>query len=307
MMKKARSASTNSKRNTAWRSWSRFCREHKWDRQALSEQKIVFYVTWMALRNYKLSTCRQYLSAVLIFFSLVGHTTSLEDLPRVRLALDGYKRMSPKATQKRKLRITTTILRKLQPHVRQQSPKERVIWALMVTATQGLFRLGELTVRSADDTDYLTWAHYRTMEAARGIFLPDSKTDWLRRGVEIILADLPQQICAPPLLDALRGSASSADPMFAVKGKPVTRNMVLSLLKTLLRRANIQSSASGHSFRQGGAQSLFDAGLSIEDIKIFGRWKSDAFRAYIEMWLARVASCHSRMAAAPPSGKWLVL
>ena len=61
----------------------------------------------------------------------------------------------------------------------------------------------------------------------------------------------------------------------------------------------------GHSFRQGGAQSLFDAGISVEDINIFGRWKSDAFRLYIQMSIDRIVACHARLAAAAPlAARW---
>ena len=79
--------------------------------------------------------------------------------------------------------------------------------------------------------------------------------------------------------------------------------MVLRFTAELLKRAGIKSYATGHSFRQGGAQSLFDAGVSIEDIKIFGRWRSDAFRRYIEMSLERVSACHARMAKAASTNK----
>ena len=34
-------------------------------------------------------------------------------------------------------------------------------------------------------------------------------------------------------------------------------------------------SFSGHSFRKGGAQSLYDAGVPLEMIRDIGRWKSD--------------------------------
>ena len=132
MIRKARMPSTNSKRNTACRSWAKFCREC--DQQEVTEPKVVLYVAWMATKRYELSTCRQYLSAVLAFFSPVGVPASVEAFPRVRLALDGFKRMSQH-------RITFAVLRKLRPFVMSKR-KEKVLWTLMVTATQGLFRLG---------------------------------------------------------------------------------------------------------------------------------------------------------------------
>jgi hypothetical protein len=37
----------------------------------------------------------------------------------------------------------------------------------------------------------------------------------------------------------------------------------------------------GHSFRIGGAQSLLKAGVSVDDIKMAGRWKSHAVQSYL--------------------------
>jgi hypothetical protein len=267
----------------------------------MSEQRAVLYVAWLAKQNKKWITAKQYVGMIFAFFTAVGWPSSLEGYPRVRMILDGYKRLHPPTTRRKKFRVTTAILRRLQPHVRR-SHKEQVLWALIVTAVQGLFRLGEL-VDSAEH-GHLTWASYRRCGAtAAAIFLPNSKTDYMRRGIEIYLAQVEEQICAPPLLDALRSQATLSEPMFAVNGYPATRSMVLGFTAELLKRAGIKSSATGHSFRQGGAQSLFDAGVSIEDIKIFGRWRSDAFRRYIEMSLERVSTCHARMAKAAASNK----
>ena len=104
----------------------------------------------------------------------------------------------------------------------------------------------------------------------------------MRQGVEVMLADLPGQLCAPPLLRALRAKAGPDDAMFSLDGRAATKADVTGFMSSLLSRAGIRmtSGVKGHSFRQGGAQSLFDAGISVEDIKIFGRWKSDAFRLY---------------------------
>ena len=38
---------------------------------------------------------------------------------------------------------------------------------------------------------------------------------------------------------------------------------------------------TGHSFRRGGAQSLRDAGMTIDEIKVAGHWVSDAVRHYL--------------------------
>ena len=53
-------------------------------------------------------------------------------------------------------------------------------------------------------------------------------------------------------------------------------------MKELLLRAGISSAhISGHSIRKGAAVSAAANGISKEDIKLLGRWKSDAVDAYI--------------------------
>ena len=39
---------------------------------------------------------------------------------------------------------------------------------------------------------------------------------------------------------------------------------------------------SGHSFRRGAATQAHLQGLSEDDIRTLGRWKSDAYRLYID-------------------------
>ena len=299
-------SSTRGKHSSAWRAWRSFCRYAKVARTCYTEGVLVLFVAWLrSVRKVALGTAKAYLFGVSMFFKLLGETATLTDFPRVALSLDGYKRLSPAAQRKEKFRITTSLLQRLQQHVKK-SPREQVLWALAVTATQGLFRLGELAPTKGPP---LSWRAFRTCaERAAAIFLADSMADYMRQGVEVMLADLPGQLCAPPLLRALRAKAGPDDAMFSLDGRAATKVDVTGFMSSLLSRTagiRMTGGVKGHSFRQGGAQSLFDAGISIEDIKIFGRWKSDAFRLYIQMSIERIVACHARMASAAPSAaRW---
>ena len=299
----SRAPSTRGKHRAAWTAWRRFCREVNAKTSDCSEPLMTLFVAWLSkTKRLTHGSARQYVYGVCAFLSLTGHTVSLAEMPRVVLALDGYKRLSPAAVRSDKFRVTMSVLRRLQPHVRNTA-REQSVWALMVTATQGLFRLGELAVPRAGLPGMTKRSLRLSGTRAASVFLPDSKTDFLRRGVGVLLAAIPGQLCAPPLLEKLHRRSAEDSPLFPVDGRAACKQDVLSLLGELLKRASIvvARKLKGHSFRQGGAQSLFDAGVSIEDIKIFGRWKSDAFRAYIEMSLARIEHCHARMAAAQES------
>ena len=61
-------------------------------------------------------------------------------------------------------------------------------------------------------------------------------------------------------------------------------------------------SYSGHSFRRGGAQSLFDAGLDISDIQTLGRWKTDLVaRRYFGMTKERLSEISKLMTSTTSS------
>ena len=82
------------------------------------------------------------------------------------------------------------------------------------------------------------------------------------------------------------------DPAFqAFHGDLITRDHVIKFLRVCLKKVGLDSSLfSGHSFRRGGAQSLADAGVSDEILKVVGRWRSDAFRLYRTIPSSRLIS-----------------
>ena len=63
---------------------------------------------------------------------------------------------------------------------------------------------------------------------------------------------------------------------------PLNRVYVVDKIKELLLRAGINNSNfSGHSLRKGAAVTAAANGISKENIKLLGRWRSDAVDIYI--------------------------
>jgi len=58
---------------------------------------------------------------------------------------------------------------------------------------------------------------------------------------------------------------------------------VAGSLRRLLFEAGIPGNYSGHSFRRGAATSARAADLRAEDIQLLGRWKSEAYKRYIQV------------------------
>ena len=72
-------------------------------------------------------------------------------------------------------------------------------------------------------------------------------------------------------------------PSLSKVSVPLSRGTFLTRLRQALDSAGLNpASYSGHSMRKGGAQSLFDAGVSTADIACAGRWskRSTSIRLY---------------------------
>ena len=83
--------------------------------------------------------------------------------------------------------------------------------------------------------------------------------------------------------------SSRKSPLFLVSSKhrqvSVSKSVFLTKIKSLFSRAGVPCSSfiRGHSFKRGGASHAFKSGLPCELIKVYGDWKSDAYRLYLDI------------------------
>ena len=112
--------------------------------------------------------------------------------------------------------------------------------------------------------------------------------------------------------DSYVGPLDNSDrPLFMVPSlaratAPLSRSVFLTRLRQELGSARLNSAAySGHSMRKGpGAQSLFDAGVSMADIACAGRWSKRSTSIRLYRTITPHMRAHSRLATAgnlPPS------
>ena len=118
------------------------------------------------------------------------------------------------------------------------------------------------------------------------ITLPASKTDPFRAGIRIQLAaSLDSPLCPVSALRQLlqRYPQALHDPLFTrPQNIPFNRQFLASTIRDLLLNAGISTLGfTGHSLRKGAAVTAAENGLSRNDIKLLGRWKSDAVDVYI--------------------------
>jgi len=86
------------------------------------------------------------------------------------------------------------------------------------------------------------------------------------------------------MLSYLATRGSQAGPLFVTKqGKGLTCQMFSSALNILLTRLKLDCrSYNTHSFRIGAATSAAQAMIPDNQIKMLGRWQSDAYQCYIK-------------------------
>ena len=236
-------------------------------------------------------------SCFVAWLGSAGHTENRSHLPRWNrnnTSRDGLRRQA-QATPSREARTpwssTPTSIQNVptsppdyggpQPFFDLGDHEDRTIWAMMALATYGLLRCGEITVNPYDRTRYPRRRDWRISDdlSLASIHLPISKSDYEHKGTHIFVASNSSISCpvnaVQQMLHLSPFPPSSSDPLFSLNGiHPISRYVFLRRVRNALSRAGFNGAHyAGHSFRRGGAQSAYDAGSSIDDIQLLGRWK----------------------------------
>ena len=92
--------------------------------------------------------------------------------------------------------------------------------------------------------------------------------------------------------DTFKRTPSQDAAVFALeKGEVLSRAQVSDILKQAAATAGIPSARiASHSLRRGGASAFVAAEASDEAIQRFGRWTSDAYKAYVFPHAAELAA-----------------
>ena len=118
------------------------------------------------------------------------------------------------------------------------------------------------------------------------VFLKNSKTDVLRKGVTIMLGCSEVEICAVcRMKDYLKTKLSKLpnDPLFTDKQNVVlSKKAFVTTLKVQLALTGFDPALfSGHSLRAGSATSASNANFQTWEIQLLGRWQSNAYKLYL--------------------------
>ncbi|KAL4251363.1 Phage Integrase-like Recombinase [Pleurotus pulmonarius] len=136
--------------------------------------------------------------------------------------------------------------------------------------------------------------------------LPASKTDPFRKGVTIYIASAPDSPSTCPVSALVHlftiNPLPPNSPLFTTSDQsPLTRSRFIARLRLALLEAGFQPHGfSGHSFRRGAASAAAAAGFLDHEIQQLGRWRSDAYRLYIDTPKDRILNLSSRLHMADP-------
>lgn len=218
------------------------------------------------------------------------------EAPVVQRLIRGIKRYHRERDRKPKLPVTLDVL----TCIRAQLNVTARMYASCCLAFAALLRCGEFTVNGA--------TFNAGLHLSRGglSFVPDVYT-----ATHVLLAlpaskTVPFRKMAPGArtraVAALWGlvlsfPAKRDAPLFCMPGgRALTRFYFIGSLRDHLATTGFDARAySGHSFRRGGTSSAAAAGFSEHEIQLLGRWRSDAYKLYIDVPIARPLQLSSRV------------
>ena len=233
-----------------------------------------------------------------------GFPDPTAEAPLLSLLLKGIKRTRQSNTQQRQP-VTASLLESIKPALRSlplSSSQRTLYWAAFTLAFYAFLRVGEYTARTR------LRAHRSTLRARQVQLSSSSITIRLRRSkTSQFKSPPPIQVganhgptCPVRALRKFlnRRKASSDQPLFVFKdGSLLTPKLVTATLKSALKQFNHSTAGfSSHSFRVGAASAASASGMSDHMIQKLGRWRSEAFKAYIKPTKQTLTSSSKAMA-----------
>ena len=296
--------STWRKYETGWRAFSQFEEDHKVHvRWPISAQTVRAFAVWcLDVRGLQLSSTKAYISAVRFAHLLKGLQAPSNEDPILELIFAGARHMSFSAPPRPNTRRVVTfplllILGHRIARAQWDRMSKQVTWAACTVAFFGSARMGELLAKSEkvhDPTSDLLWSDIKfkgTDSVLIQLKIPKSG----EYGEFIDLFPFSGYNCCPVrALQALKnrvqenGMADSSAPVFRFcSGRNLTpalfNNTLAGLLSDICEKGT--NTISCHSFRAGlpTTLSLFPDLANSDEIKHWGRWKSECYNKYTRL------------------------
>ena len=282
-----------------------FCSQYNLSALPGTEDTLLLFITYLTGQGLTANSIRVYLAAVRAVHINEGYGNPLLDTYRVKKALRALDIGSK--GPKQKLPLTLDILDKMYPPL-PNSGYSLCMWTAMTLAFYGCLRASELTVAAGQFNPNIHLTNGDVIFNAGlvkpyvSVHIKRSKTDKFNKGFDVVIGCSGHRVCAYcSLLEyyklkAITGPVRQDDPFLSVGGFALTKSLLQKETRLQVARLGLDpSSFSGHSFRSGSATTAAAAGLADWEIKLLGRWTSDAYQRYIRATPSLLSSFSSRM------------
>lgn len=250
---------------------------------------LALFISHLFDRNYAASTVSTYISALGYFHKLHGHADPSKNFI-ISQMMKGYSKIDTRLDSR--LPITLPLLHRLVLSASNLSDSKyniALFQAMCLFAFHTFSRIGEITYSPSNHNIQFHQLSkvLNTKDEVISFRLTfyDFKHSYNQRPFTLTI--LPSNICCPVqfLLAYLRLRGNSTGPLFRMADlSPVLRSYFSATLSTVLKFCSLDPARyKGHSFRIGAASHAADKGLYDAQIRILGRWKSNAFHKYIRI------------------------
>lgn len=282
---------TRSNYSTARKSYILLCGIHGISAFPVTIRSLSSWITKMGLRRLSHKSIKLYMTGLRSYHVELGASKQELEIfhtPVLQRVIAGIRRFNGEPDVKERHPITRPVLRAMLARLDKNTRKGANLYAAFCLAFAGFLRMGEFTwARGELNPDFRNWHITRgsvlLSDDRLQLSLPASKTDPFRQGITHTIAATGDEACAVAALKYLfaRFPTPLNSPLFDT-GHGFSRQFVTEALRNILKELGFTGNYSGHSFRRGAATSAREAGLSDAEIQLLGRWKSDAYKLYIQ-------------------------
>lgn len=256
----------------------------------LPPSNLAIFIAYLFKHNYASSTVNTYVSALGYVHRLAGVADPTKVF-FIQEMLKGYGKVGARLDTR--LPITVSILERLCTNCALVLDCEYIACmfkAMCTTAFYAFMRIGEITA-SKQASGVLQLGQVTKLSSASGFIASlkltfhQFKHHYNQPPVSLIIPRQPGVCPVDNLLRYLSLRGSRPGPLFQhLNGVPVSRTEFDDWLARAIAICGLDSTKyKGHSFRIGAASHAAACGYSDSQIRLLGRWKSDAFKRYIRL------------------------
>ncbi len=231
------------------------------------------------------STIATYLSAVSFVHKLNQFEDPCANFVVQKLLHACYKQPNKKALCR--LPITLPLLYKLLralPHVEPVLSKQLMYKAMFLVAFHACCRVGEIT-KSGQAQHWLTMENISLTPASFTVAFTSFKHSKPGYTPKITVHSQQHEFCPVKALQGyLMSRGSQPGPLFCLADNlPISRQSFTKVLNQCVSFVGLDASKlTSHSFRIGRTTLGMEQGQTTEQLRLMGRWSSDAFRKYLK-------------------------